>query len=177
MTVAYSVTPELRLKLKKPFGLLIRGTSTETMDALEAIVAKEKPPVVVAVGDIVSQNIYERGVAAQLLVTDGKCMRRNVKARVFPERHVVHIRNARGTISDEAVAAMREVLENSQLVHLVVDGEEDLLVLIAVVYTPLRGLVVYGQPGMGIVIVRVTGDKRAEAAGILKAMEIVRKAK
>ena len=177
MTVAYRVTPELRVKLKKPFGLLIRGTSTETMDALEAIVAKEKPPVVVAVGDIVSQNIHERGVHAQLLVTDGKCMRRSVKARVFPERHVVHIRNARGTISDEAVVAMRKVLENSELVHLVVDGEEDLLVLIAVVYAPLHGLVVYGQPGMGLVIVRVTGEKRAEATGILKAMEIVRKAK
>ena len=177
MTVAYSVTSELRVKLKKPFGLLIRGTSTETMDALEAIVAKEKPPMVVAVGDIVSQNIYERGVHAQLLVTDGKCMRRRVQTRVFPERHVVHIRNARGTISNEAVVAIKEALKNSELAHLVVAGEEDLLVLIAVVYAPLRGLVVYGQPGMGIVVVRVTGEKRAEATGILKAMEIVRKAK
>ena len=177
LTVAYSVTPELRVKLKEPFGLLLRGTSSETIEALGGIVAAEKPPTVVAVGDIVSQNIHEHGVHAQLLVTDGKCMRRSLKPRVFPERRIVHVRNVRGTISAEAVVAMREALESSQRVHLVVDGEEDLLALIAVLYVPLGGLVVYGQPSKGIVVVRVTGEKRAEAVGILKAMEIVRKAK
>jgi uncharacterized protein (UPF0218 family) len=63
------------------------------------------------------------------------------------------------------------------LVHVVVDGEEDLLVLVAVLYAPVGGLVVYGQPGEGVVVVRVTDAKRAEALGILKGMEIVRKAK
>ena len=177
LKVAYSVTPELRVKLKEPFGLLIRGTSSKTMDALGVIVAGEKPPVVVAVGDIVSQNIHEHGVPAQLLVTDGKCKRRRVKPRVFPARRVVQVRNIRGTISDEAVVAMREALESSERVHLVVDGEEDLLALVAVLHAPLGGLVVYGQLGEGIVVVRITEEKRAEAAGILKAMEIVRKAK
>jgi uncharacterized protein (UPF0218 family) len=38
-------------------------------------------------------------------------------------------------------------------------------------------LVVYGQLGEGVVVVRVTEAKRAEALGILKGMEIVRKAK
>ena len=177
LTVAYRVTSELRVKLKEPFGLLIRGTSSETMAALGVIVAGEKPPAVVAVGDIVSQNIHERGVPAQLLVTDGKCMRRRVKPRVFPARRVANVRNIRGTISGEAVVAVREALESSERVHLVVDGEEDLLALVAVLYAPLGGLVVYGQPGVGIVVVRITGEKRAEAAGILKAMEIARKTK
>jgi len=68
-------------------------------------------------------------------------------------------------------------LEDDELVHIVVDGEEDLLVIVAVLYAPEGSLVVYGQPGEGIVVVRVTGEKRAEAVGILKAMEIVRKAK
>ena len=61
--------------------------------------------------------------------------------------------------------------------HLVVDGEEDLLVLVAVAFAPLGGLVVYGQPGEGLVVVRVTAEKRGEAWELLKGMEIVRKAK
>jgi uncharacterized protein (UPF0218 family) len=177
MHVVYSVTPELRARFKEPFGLLIRGSFSETMHALDGIVAGEKPPVVVAVGDTVSRNIYARGVAARLLITDSLRERRRVGPAVFPVCRVVHVRNPAGVITEEAVAAVREALEGEEQVHLVVDGEEDLLVLVAVLYAPLGGLVVYGQPDEGVVVVRVTPEKRVEAAGFLKAMEIVPKAK
>jgi uncharacterized protein (UPF0218 family) len=43
-------------------------------------------------------------------------------------------------------------------------------------YAPVGAFVVYGQPREGVVIVRVTLEKKAEAAGFLGAMA-VRKAK
>jgi uncharacterized protein (UPF0218 family) len=52
-----------------------------------------------------------------------------------------------------------------------------LLALIAVLYAPEKSLVVYGQPYEGIVVVKVTSEKKAEATEILKAMKTVRKAK
>ena len=177
MAIAYSVTPELRVKLKKPFGLLIRGTFSETMNALGVIVGREKPPVVIAVGDTVSRNFSAYGVRAQLLITDNLRRRRRIAPVVFPARSVVHVRNPRGTITGEAVVAVRKALESDEQVHVVVDGEEDLLVLVAVLYAPEGSLIVYGQPCEGIVVVKVTAEKRVEAVGILKAMEIVRKAK
>ena len=177
MAVAYSLTPELRVRLKEPFGLLIRGTFSETMSKLVGIVGGEKPPVVVAVGDTVSRNLHEYGVPARLLITDNRRRRRRVKPMVFLGRSVMRVRNPAGVITEEAVAAVRKALEGSAQVHVVVDGEEDLLVLVAVLYAAEGGLVVYGQPDEGLVIVRVTAAKRAEALGILKAMEIVRKAK
>jgi len=177
MAVVYSVTPELRVRFKEPFGLLIQGTFSETMHALSAIVAEEQPPVVVAVGDTVSRNIHRYGVPARLLITDSLRRRRRVAPVVFPVSRVVHVRNPAGVITEEAVVAVRKALEGDGRVHLVVDGEEDLLVLVAVLYAPLGALVVYGQPSEGIVVVRVTVEKRAEAAGFLKAMEVVRKAK
>jgi uncharacterized protein (UPF0218 family) len=177
MGVVYSVTPELRAKFKEPFGLLVRGTFSETMHAIDAIVAEEKPPVVVAVGDTVSRNIHARGVVARLLITDSLRKRRRVAPAVFPVCRVVHVSNPAGVITEEAVVAVREALQGKGQVHLVVDGEEDLLVLVAVLYAPLGGLVVYGQPGEGVVVVRVTPEKRAEAAEFLKAMEIAPKAK
>ncbi len=90
---------------------------------------------------------------------------------------VVHVKNPPGTITEEAITAIREALESDKHVHVIVDGEEDLLTLIAVLYAPERSLVVYGQPNEGIVIVKVTPEKKADAAEILKAMETVRKAK
>jgi uncharacterized protein (UPF0218 family) len=177
MVVAYCVTPELRVRLKVPFGVLVQGTFSETMSRLVGIVGSEKPSMIIAVGDTVSRNSHEYGVGAQLLITDGLCKRRKVKPVIFLGRRVVRVRNPAGVITEEAVVAVRDALASGERVHLVVDGEEDLLVLVAVLYAPDGALVVYGQPGEGIVVVRVTAEKRAEAVGILKAMEIVRKAK
>jgi uncharacterized protein (UPF0218 family) len=177
MAVAYCVTPELRVKLKKPFGMLIRGSFADTMRELQRIVDREKPPVVVAVGDTVSRNFSEYGVPAHLLITDNLRMRKRVEPIVFSGRRVMRVRNPAGVITEEAVVAVRIALKSAEQVHVIVDGEEDLLVLVAVLFAPEGALVVYGQPGEGIVVVRVTAEKRAEAWGILKAMEIVRKAK
>ena len=46
MAVAYRVTPELRVKLKEPFGTLIRGSFVETMDKLEDIVKKKEQELI-----------------------------------------------------------------------------------------------------------------------------------
>jgi uncharacterized protein (UPF0218 family) len=177
MAVAYNVTPELRAKLKRPFGLLIRGSFAETMCRMEDIVKREKPPKVISVGDTVSRNLHGCQLRPQLSITDNKCMRKRVEPRVFSAKSVVYVKNPQGTITEEAIMAVRKALESEKHVHIVVDGEEDLLTLIAVLYAPEKSLVVYGQPHEGIVVVKVTSEKKAEAAEILKAMETVRKAK
>ncbi|MEM2098732.1 MAG: DUF359 domain-containing protein [Candidatus Bathyarchaeia archaeon] len=175
--VAYCLTPELRAKFKEPFGMLVRGSFAETMHVLGNIVERERPPVVVAVGDTVSQNICASGMSVNLVITDGLRERKHVAPLVFTGRRVVHVRNPAGMITEEAIVAVREALGSSEQVHLVVSGEDDLLTVVAVAYAPLGGIVVYGQPGEGVVVVRVTADKQAEALGILKEMEVVRKAK
>jgi uncharacterized protein (UPF0218 family) len=177
MAVAYCVTPELRVKLKEPFGMLIQGSFAETMVKLENLVNQEKPPKIISVGDTVSRNLHEHQMNLQLSITDNKRMRRKIKPRTFMGKKVVHVVNPQGTITKEAVAAVKEALESDQNVHIIVDGEEDLLTLIAVLYAPEKSLVVYGQPYEGIVVVEVTSEKQAEAKEILKAMKTVRKAK
>lgn len=177
MAIAYSVTPELRAKLKEPFGMLIRGSFTQTMGEMKKLVKQEKPPKIVSVGDTVSRNLHENQMNPQLSITDNKRMRRRIKPRTFAGKNVVHVKNPQGTITEEAITAVKEALESDDRVHIIVDGEEDLLALIAVLYAPEKSLVVYGQPYLGIVVVEVTSEKKAEAAEILKAMKTVRKAK
>lgn len=177
MTIAYRITPELRVKLKKPFGVLIRGTFSETMNQLMLIAEREKPSMVIAVGDTVSRNLHKYGVKAQLLITDSERKRKKTEQAVFPAKRVVRVENPQGTITEEAIVAVRKALESPEQVHIVVDGEEDLLALVAVLHAPDGSLVVYGQPGEGIVVVRVTPEKKAEAVGISKVMETARKAK
>jgi uncharacterized protein (UPF0218 family) len=177
MAITYSVTPELRVKLKEPFGILIQGSFSETMAKMDNRVNREKPPKIVSVGDTVSRDLHEHQMNLQLLITDNKCMRKKVKPEAFAGMNVVHVKNPQGTITEEAIAAIREALESDEPVHIIVDGEEDLLTLIAVLYAPEKSLVVYGQPYEGIVVVEVTPEKKTGAMEILKAMKTVRKAK
>ena len=177
MGIAYSITPELRVKLKEPFGMLIQGSFDETMRKMENIVKREKPPKIVSVGDTVSRNLHTYQMNPQLSITDNKRMRKRVKQEAFTGKNLVHVKNPQGTITEEAITAVREALESDEYVHIIVDGEEDLLTLIAVLYAPEKSLVVYGQPFEGIVVVEVTSEKKVGVVEILKAMKTVRKAK
>jgi len=177
MAIAYRVTPELRVKFKKPFGSLIRGSFADTMGEMENRVEREKPPKIVSVGDTVSQNLHEHQLSPQLSITDNKRRRKRITQRVFAGKKVVYVKNPQGTITEEAITAIKAALESDEHVHIIVDGEEDLLTLIAVLYAPEKSLVVYGQPYVGIVVVKVTSEKKVETAEILKTMETVRKAK
>ena len=177
MAIAYRVTLELRAKLKEPFGMLIRGSFAETMNKMENIVKQERPPKIVSVGDTVSNNLHKHQVIPQLSITDNKRMRKPTKPRLFMGKNVVYVKNPQGTITEESIRAIKEALESDEHVHVIVDGEEDLLVLVAVLYAQESSLIVYGQPYEGIVVVKVTSEKKAEAAELLKAMKIVRKAK
>ena len=177
MAIAYRVTPELRVKFKKPFGSLIRGSFADTMGEMENRVEREKPPKIVSVGDTVSQNLHEHQLSPQLSITDNKRRRKRITQRVFAGKKVVYVKNPQGTITEEAITAIKAALESDEHVHIIVDGEEDLLTLIAVLYAPEKSLVVYGQPCVGIVVVKVTSEKKAETAEILRTMETVRKAK
>jgi len=178
LAVIYRVTPELRAKFKEPFGLLLAGTFSETMTKLKSIVKKEKPPVIVSVGDTVSRNLHSHDLRPNLSVTDNQSMRRRVKPSTFEDKKIVHVKNPQGTITEEAFAAVQKALEKSDEnhVHVVVDGEEDLLTLVAVLYAPEGSFVVYGQPYQGIIVVKVTPEKKAEAKALLNTMA-VRKAK
>ena len=177
MVVAYSVTHELRVRFKEPFGELIQGSYSQTMAVVGEIIAKEKPSMMISVGDRVSRNLAEFHLNPKLSIIDNKCMRKRIDPQESNAERAVHVSNPEGTITEEAVAAIRVSFETDKEFQIIVDGEEDLLTLIAVIYAPVKSLVVYGQPREGIVIVRVTPEKKAEAMDFLKAMKNVRKAK
>jgi uncharacterized protein (UPF0218 family) len=64
-------------------------------------------------------------------------MRKRTHPATFCAKKVVHVKNPQGTITDGAIAAIREALESDIQTHIIVDGEEDLLTL-AVVAAPRR---------------------------------------
>ena len=83
----------------------------------------------------------------------------------------VYVDNPPGTITQESISAIKKSLKRNEHTHIVVKGEEDLLTLIAVRYSPEKAFVVYGQPNLGIVVVKVTSPKKTQAQKFLNAMK------
>jgi len=177
MPIEYYLTPELRTRLKQPLGILIRGSFVETMKILGKVIQDEKPSAVISVGDTVSRNLAKKGFTPRLSIVDNKCMRKSVEPARLAADQTVCVKNPQGTITDEAEGAIVNALRGTQSVKMVVEGEEDLLTLPAILHAPNNALVVYGQPYEGIVVVTVTDEKRAEIKAILKSMGKTQKAK
>lgn len=177
MPTEYYLTPELRTRLKQPLGILIRGSFVETMKILRKLIQDEKPSAVISVGDTVSRNLAKNGFTPQLSIVDNKCMRKSVEPTRLAADQTVYVKNPQGTITDKAEEAIANALRGTQSVKMVVEGEEDLLTLPAILHASNNALVVYGQPYEGIVVVMVTDEKRAEINAILKSMGKTQKAK
>jgi len=160
------------MRLKKPLGELIRGSYEETMEKLKVLVEKEKPPCIISVGDVVSRNLVAKHFHPKLLIIDNRAMRSNIEPAKLDAEEEKHVKNPPGTITLEASNAIKEALRAAHTVKIVVDGEEDLLALIAIQYAPENAFIVYGQPYEGLVVVRATSQKKAEVAGILEEMRV-----
>jgi GTP-dependent dephospho-CoA kinase len=171
MKIEYTLTPRLRVFLKQPFGTLIEGTVQETMAKLKEMLPKEKPPRVISVGDVVSQNLHEYDIHPQLTVIDYISLRDQRMPKQAPVEKTVYVANPQGTITDEAIYAIKAALETNEHTHIVVEGEEDLLTLIAILYAPENSFIIYGQPHMGIVIVKTSQKKKAQVKKFLNEMK------
>ena len=68
---------------------------------------------------------------------------------------------------------MEKAIQPNRRTRVLVEGEEDLLTLAAVLCAPLGSLVVYGQPREGIVVIKVTELMKETVRGLVEAMKIV----
>jgi len=178
MNNAYILTPELRRRLKQPLGLLIRGPFNDTVVRLGEILRKKKPTLIVSVGDSVTATLIERKILPDVSITDDLCMRKRLSSQVpFTDEKIVRVHNPQATITDEAIVAVKNAFVTTERTRIMVQGEEDLLTLAAVLFAPLNSLVLYGQPQEGLVVIDVTPEKKAEIASILRDMGMAGKTK
>ena len=68
-------TREIRLRLKRPLGILIEGNRSETPPKILRLLKKLKPTKVVAVGDVVTESLFEMGIKPEIYLIDGKSLR------------------------------------------------------------------------------------------------------
>ncbi|MEM4303575.1 MAG: DUF359 domain-containing protein [Candidatus Caldarchaeum sp.] len=136
----------LKERLRIPLGELRYGDLR-----LDEEFAKAKPLVVV--GDYTFGRFLSLGVKPDVVIVDMKVERREVGMPNIEGYVVRHVVNPAGSITPEAAAAVVETVKAGRGAVLV-EGEEDLLALPALSALPDSGLLVYGQPRKGYVVVR-----------------------
>ena len=160
----------LRDRLKEPLGELIHGPPESSIARLREIIGSNKPSKTICVGDFVSRLLVESSFPVDLFIVDNKTMRQETEGFQPKTNYIVRTVNPAGTIEMAAWAAVGEALKKPHSV-LMVEGEEDLLTLAAVVLAPLNSLVIYGQPDVGMVAVRADKAKKSETEAIVAQME------
>ena len=168
--VTLILTQAQKILLKKPLGELITGTPAECSRKLKEIVGKEKPPRLVLVGDTAARNAVQIGIKPDVIVIDNMEKREKAVEFGYTAKSVLRTENAAGTISSQAWQAIEEAVRHGQSI-VNVEGEEDLLTLAAILASPEKSLIVYGQPDEGIVLVRVSADKKTEISAIVEKMD------
>jgi uncharacterized protein (UPF0218 family) len=144
----------LRAELKEPLGPVFTDA--------EALLDRAGAPLV-AVGDVVTYHLLAAGRVPDVALVDGRTERSAVDDEIRDgiggfDREV-RVANPPATLTDELLEALTGGLDSGETTLLVVDGEEDLATLPAVVAATRGSAVVYGQPGEGMVLVTV--DRRA----------------
>jgi len=158
------ISSNLRRKLKKPLGKIAKQDKIRTRGKI------------ITVGDMASYELASRGSIPDLIIYDKKVRRKPVVKKISKfldsiKCDTIFLRNPRGTISEEAWIAIEEGLKRKS--KIVVSGEEDLLVLPAVMLAKNGSIVLYGQPGRGMVLIKINNKKKKQIKDLLDEMEVI----
>ena len=169
--ITYILTPELRNELKRPLGLLISGSNEEVINKLGKIMKSIKPKKIISVGDVISKSMLEKRFPLNIFIVDNKSMRKVMEPLSFKADKTLKLVNPAGTITEESWRIIGEAINSKGLVRVLVDGEEDLLTIVAVLLAPENSMVVYGQPNKGVVVINVNKEIKRKMHDIISRMK------
>ena len=169
MRRVYRLPEKLRSTLAKPLGRLYSEAELESSGFKDIV---DGSPMVVTVGDRVTETVWWAGRLPDVQVIDSRERRRDRELPAVPYVRLVNVKNPAGTLTSEAINGIREAFEGKKPVRVLVDGEEDLLAIPVIALCPLSATVFYGQPGEEVVAVKVSADTKSRNRTILAEIGI-----
>ena len=127
------------------------------------------PSQKIVVGDSTLEKFMTQGWNFDIGIFDGYCERElylsTTLDAITPGSTVS---NAAGTIESTAVRTLLTASQKRKKTFIKVNGEEDLLAVAAVLVSPLRSFIYYGQPQEGLIEVEATEKVKQHFANLLK---------
>ena len=161
----------MRPSLARPQGRLFRSSEVGGKDFSETV-ARHK--LVITVGDRTTEALAAFGRVPDLQVVDGKEERRARKPPSVPYVSILRASNPPATLTTEVIEAVRSALSSRKPARVLVDGEEDLVAIPVIALAPDSSLVLYGQPGEGMVAVVVDSTSKKRNRALMDELGIPR---
>lgn len=134
------------------------------------IIAAIAPPkyLCIAVGDIATVSLLKKNIIPNLAIVDLKTKRQPTFSNLsaLGLKPGLTAANPPGTITSDLAKKILACL-SQKIPTLLVDGEEDLAVLPAILLSPLKTTIYYGQPDQGLVKIIVTEKTKTKALNLL----------
>ena len=172
------IKPEIIEELKKPLGILILDQDITLQNIKKYLINAQK---VISVGDHTTNKLLSFGIIPDVSVIDGyerrkKKANRLIKATIHSLNSQKNVSlfscvNPAGTISVDSISIIKISLKSKKPVIMEITGEEDLLALPFFFLARNDSMVFYGQPGEGMVVVRVTDAVRKKAKELIEMFE------
>lgn len=156
----------LRKTLQRPLGKILTSVP-ENID----------PERSVTIGDITTKNFNEKNIGQFLSIVDFQ-VKREAKFKKLSELGFSEdiksskIKNHAGTITPDLFKSIKAAFNSKKKQVILLDGEEDLAVLPALIISPLGFKIYYGQPDEGLVEILVTEENKEKARKLLSKFEI-----
>lgn len=177
---ARTLSPEVELMLKTPFGTLHEGPESDHAVALtKALESIQSDSNIVAVGDVTVLGLLKLSYIPDIALIDGMTKRDNWPNTKLIDHSKFDIvstaQNPAGKLTPQLFEACKNAVNslNYGLKSLiVVEGEEDLSPIVLHLMLPIDSVVIYGQPGRGVVT-RVTDlETKKNCRAILESMTL-----
>lgn len=163
--IVFKLKEEERYSFKEPFGEIYSSIS-KIKKTLEKY--KNNHQLIISIGDATTLNLINNGIIPDIGIIDEQIERK--KSPMDNEYSYDHVQlyaeNPAGTITPQLCKTIKKALGlyiSGFNVLIVVKGEEDLAVLPCVITAPPGTVVLYGQPGEGVVLCEV--DKFKDKIG------------
>jgi len=154
----YFLPENLRSKLRRPWGIPIFGNKKKVEEKFLKFLTERRFKKIIAVGDYCSLNLQ-----SDIKIFDGKIKRRKIKKVL---KFHLKSKNPSGTIQGKVWKKIKKAIAENK--NLFVEGEEDLLVIPAVLLSPKNSLVIYGFPKKGICAIETNQKMKREIKNLLK---------
>jgi len=162
----YKLNNYLREDFRRPLGVLIKNTEEDSY--LSEVQIDDGS--LITVGDRTTEYFVARGKRPALQIVDALEKRARRTAPVGGFDRMTNVSNPAGGIEGEAMELVRTELAKGGAARIMVNGEEDLLVLPAILFAKDGTDVFYGQPNEGVVHVKVSPQSKRQVAGLLSLM-------
>ncbi|AWR99529.1 GTP-dependent dephospho-CoA kinase family protein [Metallosphaera hakonensis] len=131
----------VRKELSRPYGILFSDTA-------KLISYLSNFNRIVTVGDVVTNSVISAKLTPFLTVVDGKTKR---SISVTPHSIGKTIVNEPGLLRLSTMLKIKEIMEGDSPTSVFIVGEDDMIVIPAIIYGRKGDVVVYGQPNAGAV--------------------------